>query len=636
MSRRLLRSLPRSPFSTPLSGSAKEAEERIRNIFQYKKTRPPLPLFLAACVLALFCGGLVSCKTGENAASSQMMEEGAVWDALRRNADVSGLDDRDGLAYTMLASVSGEDYTLAALSVHDFYPRYTLVIGAADTQTGELLGPVFQTSGYGSLPTCTAISQYGGAPALLYTANDGMHLGLSWGEAGLVSWDGEGLDWAWPVEGDLRDESSYAYASYNAYWEDHLALLAPGGVDVFTRTGYAVIDGDGPQWAADHSENFYIPEEGDLPIPIPYQTRVWVENFTRDSRNAWSAGNRSALYHIVSMKAEEPVPGQREGDSLYSLLAFCDGRAEAGEGGWLSAVLLFDQETGQVGDVLAWAQGDREEVSLPRETWGGLEERDRLIAEYYQSQGYSQIYFPGEAAPEVLPENAVAIESIVYGDEMADGAMRNIAYEVTFRAYYGEGMSDYLVLQKDGADGSFLRLLGQYPAHTGKSARDAAFQEAFGLMDADASLLYDNASAPVGLGDWREPSYLVQGGEPAVEILENVEPIYNPGDYWDRWSVDGFTALRYYHASEDRWTVQSIETTRTDLHTYRGIQVGDSRSMVQNLYPELRDGDYWHLYDSAEEDFLWYCDSSMDLGPALLFFFENDQVSRIVLYNMFD
>ena len=626
---------PNTPFSTPLSGSAKEAEERIRNIFQYKKTRPPLPLFLAACVLALFCGGLVSCQTGENAASSQMMEEGAVWDALRRSADVSGLDDRDGLAYTMLASVSGENYTLAALSVHDFYPRYTLVIGAADTQTGELLGPVFQTSGYGSLPTCTAISQYGGAPALLYTAN-GMHLGLSWGEAGLVSWDGEDLDWAWPVEGDLRDESSHAYASYNAYWEDHLALLAPGGVDVFVETDHDVLRGAGPQWAVDHSENFYIPEEGDLPIPIPYQTRVWVENFTRDSRNAWSAGNRSALYHIVSMKAEEPVPGQREGDSLYSLLAFCDGRAEAGEGGWLSAVLLFDQETGQVGDVLAWAQGDREEVELPRETWVGHEERDRLIAEYYQSQGYSQIYFPGEAAPEVLPENAVAIESIVYGDEMADGATRSIAYEVTFRAYYTEGASDYLVLQRDGADGSFLRLLGQYPAHTGKSARDAAFQETFGLMDADASLLYDNASAPVGLGDWREPSYLVQGGEPAVEILENGEPIYNPGDYWDRWSVDGFTALRYYHASEDRWTVQSIETTRTDLHTYRGIQVGDSRFMVQNLYPELRDGDYWHLYDSAEEDFLWYCDSSMDLGPALLFFFENDQVSRIVLYNMFD
>ena len=66
---------------------------------------------------------------------------------------------------------------------------------------------------------------------------------------------------------------------------------------------------------------------------------MWVENFTRDSRNALSAGNRSALYHIVSMTPEEPVPGQRKGDSLYSLLAFCNGRAGEGEGGWLFAVL---------------------------------------------------------------------------------------------------------------------------------------------------------------------------------------------------------------------------------------------------------------------------------------------------------
>ena len=620
---------PTTPFSTPLSGSSKEAEERIRSIFQYKKKRPPILFFLLACALALLCGGLVSCDAQASAGSLSQEEETLL--SLLAAEDQAVWEEGD--EPRLLACIQQDNYLLgAAACSHRFGD--TLLIGVMDVETGALTGPAYQQQVYYGTPYVTTFQQ-NGEDFLLYTHN-GMHQGVSNGSAGLVAFRGDDFTWTWPVEGDLREEGSQASAGYEAYWEDHLALLAPGGVDVFTETDNDVLRGEGPQWAVDHNENFYLPEEGDLPIPIPYQTRVWVENFTRDGRNAWSAGNRSALYHIVSMKAEEPVPGQREGDSLYSLLAFCDDRAEAGEGGWLSAVLLFDQETGQVGDVLAWAQGDREEVSLPRETWGGLEERDRLIAEYYQSQGYSQIYFPGEAAPEVLPENAVAIESIVYGDEMADGATRSIAYEVTFRAYYTEGASDYLVLQRDGADGSFLRLLGQYPAHTGKSARDAAFQETFGLMDADVSLLYDNASAPIGLGDWREPSYLVQGGEPAVEILENGEPIYNPGDYWDRWSVDGFTALRYYHASEDRWTVQSIETTRTDLRTYRGIQVGDSRSMVQNLYPELRDGDYWHLYDSAEEDFLWYCDSSMDLGPALLFFFENDQVSRIVLYDMFD
>ena len=65
MSRRLLRSVPRSPFSTPLSGSAKETENRIRNIFQYQKKRPPVPALLLACALALTCGGLVSCQARE-------------------------------------------------------------------------------------------------------------------------------------------------------------------------------------------------------------------------------------------------------------------------------------------------------------------------------------------------------------------------------------------------------------------------------------------------------------------------------------------------------------------------------------------------------------------------------------------
>ena len=65
MSRRLLRSVPRSPFSTPLSGSARETEERIRNIFQYKKKRPPVSALFLACALALSCGGLVSCQARE-------------------------------------------------------------------------------------------------------------------------------------------------------------------------------------------------------------------------------------------------------------------------------------------------------------------------------------------------------------------------------------------------------------------------------------------------------------------------------------------------------------------------------------------------------------------------------------------
>lgn len=55
--------IPHSPFSTRLSGSAKETELRLRNIFQWKKKRPPVPLFLAAILLVASCGGLIGFST---------------------------------------------------------------------------------------------------------------------------------------------------------------------------------------------------------------------------------------------------------------------------------------------------------------------------------------------------------------------------------------------------------------------------------------------------------------------------------------------------------------------------------------------------------------------------------------------
>ncbi len=55
--------IPRSPFTTRLSGSAKETELRLRNIFQWKKKRPPIPLFLLTVAAVMSCFGLVSCES---------------------------------------------------------------------------------------------------------------------------------------------------------------------------------------------------------------------------------------------------------------------------------------------------------------------------------------------------------------------------------------------------------------------------------------------------------------------------------------------------------------------------------------------------------------------------------------------
>ncbi|MCI8304302.1 MAG: hypothetical protein HFF52_06700 [Lawsonibacter sp.] len=54
--------IPRTPFSTALSGSARETELRLRHIFSGPRKRPPAPFLALALSAALLCGNLVSCQ----------------------------------------------------------------------------------------------------------------------------------------------------------------------------------------------------------------------------------------------------------------------------------------------------------------------------------------------------------------------------------------------------------------------------------------------------------------------------------------------------------------------------------------------------------------------------------------------
>ena len=69
----MTRPCPYTPLSTPLSGSARHAEARIRNLFQGPKRRPPVWLMALTLLLIFSCGGLVTCRT----AASPPPEEGA-------------------------------------------------------------------------------------------------------------------------------------------------------------------------------------------------------------------------------------------------------------------------------------------------------------------------------------------------------------------------------------------------------------------------------------------------------------------------------------------------------------------------------------------------------------------------------
>ncbi len=56
--------VPGSPFATRFSGPARETEARLRSLFRFKR-KPPAALVALTLAAALFCGGLVSCQSGE-------------------------------------------------------------------------------------------------------------------------------------------------------------------------------------------------------------------------------------------------------------------------------------------------------------------------------------------------------------------------------------------------------------------------------------------------------------------------------------------------------------------------------------------------------------------------------------------
>ena len=165
----------------------------------------------------------------------------------------------------------------------------------------------------------------------------------------------------WPVEGDVRDSRSQAYKDYHDYWKGRKPLLAPGGVDIFTENqDYGIYEGAPVQWVSEQNEVFWHTAEEDLPTGVYYQSRGWLEEFTRHERNPWNALNTSALWQIVSLAPVDGVYRDRNDDreAVYELKA----RADNGEDLWFAASLLFDHSGEHPIQVQRWNVGTRAEI----------------------------------------------------------------------------------------------------------------------------------------------------------------------------------------------------------------------------------------------------------------------------------
>lgn len=252
----------------------------------------------------------------------------------------------------------------------------------------------------------------------------------------------------------------------------------------------------------------------------------------------------------------------------------------------------------------------------------------------------SAAYFAADE-PDAPKENDLRIDSMAFAGEAPLYEGIGVAYEVECSRYHfymkdaddeggytwNVGQPCYVILKRyDDSPDSVLGI--SYSGGTDKKIEDAIVEVAYGLMDIEVSLKLDGSSRPVG--PLSSPDFINE--EPEKEILKEYDPIYNEGDYWLRLRYKHLTADCYYSAQEDTVRINSIETTRTDAATYRGLRVNMTREAVLSAYPAIYDSQYL----GYEGDYLWYCSNDEGLGAALLFWFQGDVVTKIQLINMFD
>lgn len=463
------RLLPHSPLTTRLSGSSQETENRIRSIFQWQKKRPPLPILAISAALILLCGSLVSCQAGTTFVSdiaSGRIDQMALREDLTQAACSLLSDPSQSVSAELLSLTPGDggNYALGAVCVQTDTSEYLFALGVQDQRTSQLTAPVFAILGTGSQPHVTTFHK-DGEEFLLYVANS-VQQGLSYGEAGLIRYDGTDFTWVWPVEGDVRQEGSQARTEYEAYWQQYKALMAPGGVDVFARTDYTVINGDGPQWVPDHNETFFPIPEDDLPIPVPWQVRNWLEAFTRQNNNPLNANNTSALWSIQSLTQTELASLQlKETQAAYTVLA----RADTDDSLFFAACLIYDEEENTIG-AYDYAIGSLDDVSeqiedlvtLPSGT--DSQEFYTLAHQYYSQKYQGQTYYFGADQPDVPQENDVRLGPVSYAGSCRLNQGFGSAYVVETHLYqagaWAKSDTQYLILLRD-EDGTFLSVLGE-------------------------------------------------------------------------------------------------------------------------------------------------------------------------------
>ena len=579
--------MPRTPFSTHLSGSARETEIRLRNIFAGPKKRPPLPFLILMFAIAIFCGNLVSCR--QRPPEPSLLMETQYYDSYGNYVEIpalalpsgqeneavdainAGLNDLRG-EYAQLDSRTGTD---ARENQCLFYPsttdRYLNLLFFRSQFTTDLnTGHVFSLV-------------YDRKEGTLVSAGDALALaGLN--EKALLDQVTEQMEPEMNPEGQ-----GYQIALHRLTLEGF--RIKADGQPVFYLTGRMDDVDDAVLDAVSGADQLFIWENRAVTVYDQYSLNTpLVPAEETDKLDP-------PLWNQWYFAGEEPVGGFVDRSSPDAL--------------------NFDTRLNE------------------------------MALEYLRAAYNATVYLAADA-PDTPQDRNFRLDSVnLLGTDTLEGELLGL-YQINYSGVSAQSSGAlewsawspaYLVarMYEDGSPAEFLVHFDYY--REGMASGDAIRQAVWGLMDLEVCLYRDGYSTPIGLGSWTDSIF--PDFEPETSVFKEGEPIYQPGDYWENWSVDGggdaggVSALRYYSADSGSFSLNRMETGRADMVTPRGIRVGATREEVLAAYPGLLsdEKDWTWAYP---DDYLWYCDDVNGIGPHLYFYFVNDVVYMIQIVDLFN
>lgn len=683
--------LPKTRLSTHMSGSAKETEQRLRHLFARHK-RPAL-LLVAVVALAIgLCGGLVACRSATQAGSFTMDTQ--YYDALGNYIEIPRLTSEGEGAQTVnqaLSALKSQYRTVMAAPMNTaggqrclFYPaiteRYDNLIfyldSASSGNDGDFYALVYDRQ-KDRVVTLTEALELAGTTedALCRGAEEYLNGELPEAEVALAARDGTVTGFRIRDNGGVEfylscmtDDADPAVDAVDG-WQ-HLLVYADGSWRHYNCKATAPLTEellipaeelagfDTPLWYQ-WGPSGGAPEGGFAMEQIPPQVEEQVlqymvdhvgyselpmelilcTSFTDLSRldlaEEWRDMDALECYGITyganGTYVGEDLLFFRKGEQYTFVGSLGEYNSEQVEPTRLAAVGIYNYRIMywmlEQGILTAFPEAD----AMLRDAPMPLAARSAAVAYFYSNRPADISIFFADQAPLQPEGRTMRIDGADYLGLRQLYETYGVVYQLRCSGWEDGGWYSYpeplwLVFQLD--QGGDMTVLGEsVPRET---VEQAALEQGYHLADGTVALWRDGYPNPAGPGS--EVGFFRE--EPVVTVLEDAEPIYQEGDWWQQMEWESLSALCYCNA-DGSYAVERLETTRTDLSTDRGIRVGSTRAEVEAAYgEELSRTDYWGLYPG--EDYLWYCADPEGWGAAILFFFDGDQVSRIVLNNMFD